>query len=162
MAYINRVERILGTVCFQCCTKPVFPGIPSSITRKDNHPELGEKVNTSGACACTQGLSCRQHRHPKPGETVSVNGVCADCPVADLRGDGAPISRGEEDPFFHFQIPGADCEQHMDLNKSWLPCIGCQRASYTQKADVLVIDQHDRTFCKTNCPVQEIRNDIEE
>lgn len=124
--------------------------------------KMTEKVLGSICFYCTQGLSCRQHRHPKPGETVSVNGVCADCPVADLRGDGAPISRGEKDPFFHFQIPGADCEQHMDLNKSWLPCIGCQRASYTQKADVLVIDQHDRTFCKTNCPVQEIRNDIEE
>lgn len=136
MAYINRVERILGTVCFQCCAKPVFPGIPSSITRKDNHPELGEKVNT--------------------------NGACAGCPVGKIRGDGAPITRGQKDRFFGHLIPGPGCERELTEEMTWKPCEKCAHATVINHHRKKVLTLNDIDYCIANCRLKEIRDGLVE
>lgn len=128
-------EKILATVCFECCHSSAS-GLPGMFPRKDKHPQLGG--------------------------VVEANGACSGCPVAELRGDGAPISKGQKDNFFGFLIPGPECEPYPTPEMIWEPCLKCSHATAVQKRDVIDISMNDLEFCVQNCPVKGLRDSLEE
>lgn len=135
MANTTRIEKVLGTICFTCCKKS-FSGLP--------------------------GTQARQNRHPELGSRVELNGACSGCPVAEIRGDGAPISAGQRDKFFGNLIPGKECDQKLTSTKAWLPCEVCGHATVFKKNGNKVISLKDPEFCCLHCAVKEIRDCIEE
>lgn len=132
MANRKTLKRILATVCFECC-----------------HTDH----NTGGL-----GLICRTGgNHPALGEKVELDGKCKGCPVAVLRGDGAPISNGKPSSVFANQlVPGDTCVGESNwLTASDLthPCRKCKRATVTESG----VRLNDLAYCAVNCPAWEIR-----
>lgn len=136
MTRIKCIEKVLGTVCFNCCKVPDFPGIPGSLTRMNNHPDLGGKVD--------------------------VNGACSGCPVAAIRGDGAPISAGQKDKVFGYLVPGPECERNLTPEMTWKPCEKCAHATVVKHNRKNVIALKDLDYCVANCIVKEIRDALNE
>lgn len=126
----NKTKRILGTICFSCCEPPKFPW--------------------------TENMSVRKGKHPKLGEKVELNGACEGCPIAAIRGDGAPISKGQ--PGFFGLVPGLDCQDNLDSLDTWYPCVECERATVADDE----IRLNDLEYCSLNCPAKEIRDCLEE
>lgn len=135
MANTTRTEKVLATICFACCKKN-FSGLPGTLTRQNRHPALGGKVD--------------------------LNGACSGCPVAEIRGDGAPISAGQKDKFFGNLVPGTECDQNLTSEKTWLPCEVCGHATVSEEGGNQVVSLNDLEFCCLHCPVKEIRDCIEE
>lgn len=138
MAKRKTVKRILATVCFECC-------------------------NTSSAP--WSGLITRSNgRHPKLGEKVDLKWKCKGCPIGVMRGDGAPISKGNPDPVFTGQlIPGDDCIGGRDGVKLcsedfWRPCEKCEHAEILDG----YITLKDLNYCLANCPAKEILDALQE
>lgn len=128
-------DKVLGTVCFECCNPTTF-GLPGTPCRKDNHPKIGG--------------------------VVEVNGACSGCPVAVIRGDGAPISKGQKDKVFGYLVPGPECEQAPTSNMTWEPCMKCSHATVKKRRDFIDISLNDLEFCVFNCPVKELRDALDE
>lgn len=126
----EKVKKILGTICFECCKPQPLPNM--------------------------DGWFCRGKKHPKFGGTVELNGACHGCPIAAIRGDGAPISKGQ--PGLFGLIPGPDCQDDMDSLDTWYPCVECEHA--TVSGDEIRLN--DLEYCCLNCPAKEIRDCLEE
>ena len=133
------LNRILATVCFECC-------------------------NTAQPFAYA-GLQCRpKGQHSELGSKVDLNGKCAGCPVGVLRGDGAPVSKGMPSSIFRGQlIPGEDCitgEDGVQLNSLdlWKPCSKCSHAT----VEGAVITVNDLHFCTKYCPAREMLDILQE
>lgn len=126
----KRTNKILNTLCFECCKPQPFPSMT--------------------------GMACCGTNHPNIGEKVDKNGKCLGCPISDIRGDGAPISKGQ--PGFFGLVPGPDCQDNIDSLDTWYPCVECEHA--TMSGDEIRLD--DLEYCCRNCPAKEIRDCLEE
>lgn len=131
------LEKVLATICFECC-----------------HTDH----KTGGL-----GLLCRPDgNHPKLGETVDINGKCNGCPIAVLRGDNAPISNGKQSAIFKNQlVPGDDCVSTTNWLTTYdlsLPCRKCERATVMENG----VRLNDATYCAFNCPAWEIQGILSE
>lgn len=139
MAKRKTTKRILGTVCFECCN--TTPGIPWT----------GLRTRPSG-------------QHPKLGEKVDLNGECKSCPIGVIRGNGAPISKGQPDKVFTMQlVPEDDCIGGNDgvrlrSEDFWRPCEKCENAEILDG----YITLKDLNYCLANCPAREIFDSLQE
>lgn len=133
---MEKYEKVLATVCFNCCKKSAFGGLHGSMVRQNRHPELGGHVELKGACT--------------------------DCPIAVIRGDGAPISEGQKDKCFGFLVPGPDCEQKLTPAMTWLPCRKCAHATVVKQRHNEATVLKNLDFCIENCPLKEIRDCLDE
>lgn len=137
MAGKKTLKKILATVCFECC--------------HNDH-------NTGGL-----GLLCRPNgNHPALGEKVELDGRCKGCPVAVLRGDGAPINSGKPSSVFTNQlVPGKGCVAETD----WLTANdlskACRQCEYAAKTGHLASWQ-ELAHCALSCPVWEIRDALQD
>lgn len=79
------------------------------------------------AC-CADTIHARgYHQHPELGGYVELEGACAGCPVATLRGDGAPIPKGWvkilKPDMFYGLCEG--CSHYPERNSSSLCLLRC-------------------------------------
>lgn len=78
MANKKVFNRVVETLCFECCC---------------------------GGYNIGEGFSCRPAgEHSEPGGRVELNGRCQGCPIGALRGDGAPICKGRPSPYCADQL----------------------------------------------------------
>lgn len=126
----NKTKRILGTICFSCCEPPKFPWMENMSVRKGKHPKLGEKVES--------------------------NGACEGCPIAAIRGDGAPISKGEKGLFG--LEPGKGCQKRLSSIDTWYPCLECKHATVSGDE----VSLNDLEWCIGHCQAKFIRDCLEE
>lgn len=129
----RKTEKILKRVCFECA--------------KTATSHLG----------C--GLARRGYPSPALGGKVDRNTTCKECPVADMRGDGAKISAGQPNPLFEkMLIATPDCAQSLTVLDTWYPCFQCSNTT----DDGENVHIHDLQFCFNHCPVIEMREVLEE
>lgn len=135
MANKNSLKRIMATVCFECC-----------------HTDF----RTGG----TRKVSRRPGQHPELGEQVELEGRCKGCPIGALRGDGAPISKGQESAVFKGQlVPGKECvTAPLTVEDLWRPCEKCPHAE--MKGDTLKLK--DLFYCLSQCPARELLDSVSE
>lgn len=129
----KKTEKVLKRVCFECAISA-------------NGPFGGV-------------MSRQKYGKPSLGGQVDIKACCKECPVAEMRGDGATISAGRPDPIFDKMLaPAEDCAQQLTANETWLPCCHCGNTT-NDGANVRI---QDLGYCFTHCPVIEIRDAIQE
>lgn len=129
----KKTEKILKRVCFECAISA-------------NGPFGGF-------------MSRQKYGKTSLGGQVDIKTCCKECPVAEMRGDGATISTGRPDPIFDKMLaPTEDCAQDIHADETWLPCLCCGNTA--KEGDAIRIQ--DLAFCFEHCPVIEIREAIQE
>ena len=136
MSQDAKTEAVLNAICFECAT--------------------------AGASYC---LPYGRESIPmaSPGSRVDTGTTCRECPIAVIRGDGAPISAGKKSKLFPKQlVAGDECEQELGSFDTWLPCFKCERATVTPEDDGEVVELKDLDYCCKFCYAKSLRDGIEE